>query len=190
MNVVSLRLCTSKIFSSCALQTFLIPLTHNLAKVPHQLFLPFLDRLRRHRCLRSSIAQRRSPELHAKRRDSQACSDFAQSTDKAALRAFSREEFCSRAESWSCGRALSTVKRSVEVHHNIAHCTRDRLLYCIQSCCARALAAWCKFDSSSLASWAREGTHGNHKMAICSGAASQSFRSTVREGRRKLVFMR
>ena len=105
-DVVSLRLCTSKIFSSCALQTFLIPLTHNLAKCPHQLFLPFLDRLRRHRCLRSSIPQRRSPELHAKRRDSQACSDFAQSTDKAALRAFSREEFCSRAESWSCGRTF------------------------------------------------------------------------------------
>ena len=75
-------------------------------KCPHQLFLPFLDRLRRHRCLRSSIPQRRSPELHAKRRDSQACSDFAQSTDKAALRAFSREEFCSRAESWSCGRTF------------------------------------------------------------------------------------
>ena len=33
-NVVSLRLWTSKAFSSCALQTFLIPLTHNLAKVP------------------------------------------------------------------------------------------------------------------------------------------------------------
>ena len=31
-------------------------------KCPHQLFLPFLDRLRRHRCLRSSTAQRRSPE--------------------------------------------------------------------------------------------------------------------------------
>ena len=28
-------------------------------KCPHQLFLPFLDRLRRNRCLRSSIAQRR-----------------------------------------------------------------------------------------------------------------------------------
>ena len=52
-------------------------------KCPHQLFEPSLDRLRRHRCLRSSIAQRRSPELHAKRRDSQACSDFAQSTDRA-----------------------------------------------------------------------------------------------------------
>ena len=37
-NVVSLLLWTSKIFSRCALQTFLLPLTHNLAKVPHQLF--------------------------------------------------------------------------------------------------------------------------------------------------------
>ena len=40
-NVVSLRLCTSKIFSSCALQTFLIPLTHNLAKVPPSAVLAF-----------------------------------------------------------------------------------------------------------------------------------------------------
>ena len=30
--------------------------------------------------------------------------------------------------------ALSTVKRSVEVHRfNIAHCTTDRLLYCIRA---------------------------------------------------------
>ena len=82
--------------------------------------------------------------------------------------------------------ALSTIKRSVEVHRfNIAHCTRDRLLYCIRA----ALAAWWEFDSSSLASWAREGTHGNLKMAICRAVASQSFRSTVTEGRRKLVFV-
>ena len=40
-NVVSLRLCTSKIFSSCALQTFLIPLTHPLAKVPPSAVLAF-----------------------------------------------------------------------------------------------------------------------------------------------------
>ena len=83
--------------------------------------------------------------------------------------------------------ALSTVKRSVEVHRFIiAHCIREI------NCCTAALAecTWCKFDSSSLASWAREGTHGNHKMAICRAAASQSFRSTVREGRRKLVFVR
>ena len=38
---MSLRLCTSKIFSSCALQTFLIPLTHNLAKVPPSAVLAF-----------------------------------------------------------------------------------------------------------------------------------------------------
>ena len=40
-NVMSLRLWTSKIFSSCALQTFLLPLTHNLAKVPPSAVLAF-----------------------------------------------------------------------------------------------------------------------------------------------------
>ena len=105
-NVVSLLLWTSKIFSSCALQTFLLPLTHNLAKVPPSAALAFSRPSPSPSLLCSSIAQRRSPELHAKRRDSQACSDFAQSTDKAALWAFSREEICSRAESWSCSRTF------------------------------------------------------------------------------------
>ena len=106
-NVVSLRLWTSKIFSSCALQTFLLPLTHNLAKVPPSAVLAF-SRSSPSPSLFALVDRSapRSPELHAKRRDSQACSDFAQSTDKAALRAFSREEFCSRVESWSCGRTF------------------------------------------------------------------------------------
>ena len=82
--------------------------------------------------------------------------------------------------------ALSTVKRSVEVHRFII--IMHRTLY--ERSTALAECTWCKFDSSCLASWAREGTHGNHKMAICRAAASQSFRSTVREGRRKLVFVR
>ena len=85
---------------------------------------------------------------------------------------------------WSHFRPSNVVLKSID---STSHTVRDRQLYCIRA----ALAAWCKFDSSSLASWAREGTHGNHKMAICSRAArSQSLRSTVREGRRKLVFVR
>ena len=70
--------------------------------------------------------------------------------------------------------ALSTVKRSVEVHRfNIAHCTRDRLLYC---CSSMQLARGANSTAAhALASWAREGIHGNHKMAICRAAASQSF---------------
>ena len=149
-------------------------------KCPHQLFWPSLDRLRRHRCLRSSIAQRRSPELRAngeihKHVRTLRRAQTRQLSERSLERCFAAERNPVRVV------ALSTVKRSVEVHRFI-----------IAHCCTAALAecTWCKFDSSSLASWAREGTHGNHKMAICRAAASQSFRSTVREGRRKLVFVR
>ena len=80
---------------------------------------------------------------------------------------------------WSHFRPSNVVLKSID---SSSHTVREI------DCCTAALAVctWCKFDSSSLASWAREGTHGNHKMAICRAAASQSFQSTVREGRRKL----
>ena len=170
-NVVSLLLWTSKIFSSCALQTFLLPLTHNLAKVPPSAVLAFSRPSPSPSLLRSSIAQRRSPELHANgeihnhvrtlRR-----SQTRQLSERSLERSFAAERNPGRVV------ALSTVKRSVEVHRFIiAHCTREI------DCCSAALAecTWCKFDSSSLASWAREGTHGNHKMAIAELPPHKAF---------------
>ena len=131
-NVVSLRLCTSKIFSSCALQTFLIPLTHNLAKVPPSAVLAFS---------RSSP----SPSLFA--HPSAQIAWTPRETERlTSMFGFSAEHRQGSSPSVSLERsfaaernpgrvvALSTVKRSVEVHRfNIAHCTTDRLLYCIRA---------------------------------------------------------
>ena len=91
--------------SFCALQTFLLPLTHNLAKVPPSA-VPSTVSVAIVVCAPRSLSTDQ-PELQAKRRDSHACLDFAQSTDKVALRAFSREMFCSRADSRSCGRTFN-----------------------------------------------------------------------------------
>ena len=77
---------------------------------------------------------------------------------------------------WSHFRPSNVVLKSID---SSSHTVRE-------IDCALADCTWCKwFASSCLASWAREG--GNHKMAICRAAASQSFRLTVREGRRKLL---
>ena len=132
-NVVSLRLCTSKIFSSCALQTFLIPLTHNLAKVPPSAVLAFS---------RSSP----SPSLFALVDPSAQIAWTPRETERltsmfgfcAEHRQGSSPSVLSRGVLQQSGIlvvvALSTVKRSVEVHRfNIAHCTTDRLLYCIRA---------------------------------------------------------
>ena len=171
---MSLRLCTSKIFSSCALQTFLIPLTHNLAKVPPSIVSVAIAVCARRSLSADRLNSTRNGETHKHVRILRRA-QTRQLSERSLERSFAAERNPGRVV------ALSTVKRSVEVHRfNIAHCTTDRL-----PCCA--LAAWCKFDSSSLASWAREGTHGNHKMAICSGATKLSIDG---ERRKKKVGVR
>ena len=90
--------------SFCAMETFLHILTHNLAKVPPSA-VPSTVSVAIIVCARRSLSADQ-PELHAKRWDSHTCLDFAQSTDKVALWAFSREKYCSKADSWSCGRTF------------------------------------------------------------------------------------
>ena len=185
-NVVSLRLWTSKIFSSCALQTFLLPLTHHLAKVPPSAVLSF-SRPSPSPSLFALVD--RSAQIAWTARETERltrmfgfCAEHRQGSSPSVLSRGVLQQ-SGILVVWSHFRPSNVVLKSID---STAHTVREI------DCCAAALAAcmWCKFDSSSLASWAREGTHGNHKMAICRAAASQSFRSTVREGRRKLVFVR
>ena len=116
--------------SFCALQTFLLPLTHYLPKVPPSAVPPpFSVAINVCACWSLTTDQ---PKLHTKRRDSQACLYLAQSTEKTALQACSREEFCSRA--YSCRVvALSNAKHRVDWVHrfNITHCPRSAVLHSI-----------------------------------------------------------
>ena len=144
-NVVSLRLWTSKIFSSCALQTFLLPLTHNLTKVPPSAVLAFS---------RPSP----SPSLFALVDSSAQIAWTARETERftsmfgfcAEHRQGSSPSVLSRGvlqESgilvvWSHFRPSNVVLKSID---STSHTVREN------DCCTAALAActWCKFDSSS-----------------------------------------
>ena len=185
-NVVSLLLWTSKIFSSCALQTFLLPLTHNLAKLPPSAVLAF-SRPSPSSSLFALVD--RSAQIAWTARETERftsmfgfCAEHRQGSSPSVLSRGVLQQ-SGILVVWSHFRPSNVVLKSID---SSSHTVREI------DCCTAALAecTWCKFDSSSQASWAREGTHGNHKMAICRAAASQSFRSTVREGRRKLVFVR
>ena len=177
-NVVSLRLWTSKILSSCALQTLLLPLTHNLAKVPPSAVLAF-SRPSPSPSLFALVdlsAQITAWTAHETERFTSMFGFCAGHRQGSSLSVLSRGVLQQSGilVVWSHFRPSNVVLKSID---STSHTVRE-----IDSCTA-ALAActWCKFDSSSFASWTREGTHGNHKMAICRAAASQSFRSTVRE---------
>ena len=120
------------------------------------------------------------PELHAKRRDSLACSDFAQSARQGGSSpsvllkgVFQQSGFL---VVWSLFRPPNVGLKFVRVV-STSH-TVQKLLYCI--CAARA--ACCKFHSSStsISELGSKGTHGNQKMAIC--RLESSYRASLIDG--------
>ena len=126
----------SKVFSSCALQTFPLPLTHNLAKVPPSAVLSTVS-IAIVVCARRSLSAdrlncTRNGETH-KHVQISCRAQTRQLSDRSLERGFAAERIPGHVV------ALSTVKCSVEVHRfNIAHCTRDRLLYCTRAALACA----------------------------------------------------
>ena len=115
---------TSKIFSSCALQTFLLPLTHNLAKVLPSAVLAFsrpsplpslFALVDRSRLSADRLNCTRNGEIH-KHVWTLRRAQTRQLSERSLERSFAAERNPGRVV------ALSTVKRSVEVHRFIIAC--------------------------------------------------------------------